>query len=266
MAEDISDDLSLIADFIPIVAENLRTTFTKETSNSMKVIHEYVLGLLAAGFTTMATAGVVVLDQGPSTGTFGNSWVNIRAGQNFADNISFSRQISVTGYNYFSALNLTTRSGASAFHLRVWSDHSGVPGALIFENDIGFSGYTHAYYSDRYSSIDRYEFLFAPVTFNAGVTYWIGLAGNGFDAGMGAVLSPQDGRVAHFLGSHYFQMESIGDQMYQLTATSVPEPGTCALFVAGLAILCVAKRLCEQHPQSENCSAPSWKAESQCEA
>jgi len=67
-------------------------------------------------------------NQGPLTGTYGGSWENVTAEQNFADKVSFQANTWVTGYNYFTNYNLSADNGNSAFYLKLYSDSKGLPG------------------------------------------------------------------------------------------------------------------------------------------
>jgi len=80
-----------------------------------------------------------VFNQGPLTGTYGGSWENVTAEQNFADKVSFQANTWVTGYNYFTNYNLSADNGNSAFYLKLYSDSKGLPGALLYSADLGFT-------------------------------------------------------------------------------------------------------------------------------
>ena len=180
-----------------------------------------------------ANANSIVWDQGPATGTQSGLWVNQTAGQNFADSVSFSTATVVSGYNYFTGFNLSGDTSSTAFHLTVLTDAGGQPGAALFGEDIGFDQYT-----TLGGGLSELHFDFAPLQFAAGQKFWIGLSGNGFEAAMPSVSSPQDGSIAYFHGTNLQGLAGIGDQMFQLTgASAVPETDTLALMGAGLALV-----------------------------
>lgn len=184
-----------------------------------------------------ANASTVVWDQGPATGTQSGLWVNQTGLQYFADSVSFASATQVSGYNYFSTFDLSGDTSATAFHLVVMADNDGLPGAVLYGADVGFDSYT-----SLAGGVNEMHFDFAPLQFAAGQTYWIGLSGNGFEAAQPTVNSPQDGSIAYSQGGGW-GLASIGDQMFQLTATSaVPETGTVTLMGAGLALLGLAAR------------------------
>ena len=206
----------------------------------MKTLLKSVFFSLALS-TAVVSAGAqtVVWDQGPTTGVFAGSWANYTNGQNFADSVRFTNDTFVDGLNYFTDFDLSSKTSAYAFHLKILSDNSGTPGSVLFQSDLGFTSFG----TTNNARIKVATFSFAPQLFAANATYWVGLSGNGFEAAQVSVQMPQDGKMAQFSGSAYSHMAGVGDQMFQLTAAPVPEPETYAMLLAGLGLLgAVAKR------------------------
>ncbi|CAN5871901.1 hypothetical protein BH11PSE8_BH11PSE8_11320 [soil metagenome] len=180
-----------------------------------------------------ASAAGVVWDQGPGTGTTSGTFNNQTDGQNFADSVRFGADTVIDGLNFFTAETLGAHAGPGDFHIKFLSDTAHSPGAVLMAIDTGFASSTVGVAPD----VNLYRFAFAPITLLADTTYWVGVSGNGFDAGQAALLAPQDGQMAQFSGSALqYQAVPVGDQMFQLTS-AVPELQTYALLLAGLALI-----------------------------
>jgi hypothetical protein len=189
-----------------------------------------IVAVLLSGISPLAKAGPIVFNQGPLTGTYGGSWENVTAEQNFADKVSFQANTWVTGYNYFTNYNLSADNGNSAFYLKLYSDSKGLPGALLYSADLGFTS------SWVEGGDNGYHFDFAPQLFSADTTYWIGVSGNGFDAAQISLVNVAGGDVAmaQFAGSDFTQMAGVGDQAFQLTGegAAVPDSGSTLIFLS----------------------------------
>lgn len=210
--------------------------------NSFSVLTLALAATLSAGAVQAST---IVWDQGPSTGDIGDEWSNTSDGQNFADSVTFASTTAVTGYNFFTDLDLTSDNGSSAFHLKVLTDAGGEPGSYLVQEDIGYATMTQLA-----NGLTEISFVFSPIVLAAGQTYWVGVSGNGFEAGQYSVLGPNYDGMAQFNGSSFDFMATgvngytdVGDQMFQLTGVSgVPEPTGLALVAAGLGVAGFAAR------------------------
>lgn len=199
----------------------------------MKALLKSVFVSLALStLAVSAGAQTVVWDQGPATGAIGGSWMNQTGSQNFADKVSFANDTIINGFNYFTSSDLSSRTGSSAFHLKIFSDNASNPGTALYQTDLGFTSFG----ASSNAQLNVATFLFSSQLFAANTAYWVGLSGNGFEASQVSVLSPQDGEMAMFHGSTYSSKSGVGDQMFQLT-TPVPEPETYALLLAGLGLI-----------------------------
>ncbi|MET0382184.1 MAG: hypothetical protein ABW032_02060 [Burkholderiaceae bacterium] len=224
----------------------------------MKKTLRTIVLVAVASAAASAQADPVVWDQGPGTGTYNSGYVDIATGQNYADSVTFDAATVVTGMNFYSGYDLTRRTAGDAFHLKVLADDGGAPGAALHTEDIG---YAIAYPFEPQVNLGMQElhFEFAPMTFSAGMTYWIGLSGNGFDAGQDTIDAPQDDAIAMFDGDAFVALQTgfgglgpIGDQMYQLTGhpavpelggrAAIAEPAYPLLLGSGLALLALVAR------------------------
>ena len=219
-----------------------------------------IVAVLLSGISPLAKAGAtIVFDQGPLTGTStynGGSWSNRTDGQNFADKVSFQANTLVTGYNYFTNFDLSADNVNSAFHLKLYSDSDGKPGALLYSADLDFtSSWVEGVYDGVEGVYDGgvfngYHFDFASQLFSADTTYWIGVSGNGFEAAQISLdnVAGGDGAMAQFAESVFDHMAGVGDQAFQLTGEagsvpeSVPDSGSMLIFLSAVLPLLVVLR------------------------
>lgn len=187
-----------------------------------------------------AAQAAIVWDYGPSTGTYGGSWSNVTASQNFADAVDFPEDMYVTGLNYFT--DLSSFEGTS-FHVKFLADSAGTPGAYYAQFDLDYAG--HGFYGnfdgrDIYQTVLTFD---SPVLLSGGTTYWVGASGNAFQAGQVSVVGPGDGLMAQFDGPAFIWHTSVGDQMFQLVGyradgvASVPVPGAMLLGGIGMGLV-----------------------------
>lgn len=199
------------------------------------------VGCILLSAASLMHAGVI-WDFGPGTGANGGYWVNQTDNQNFADNVTFGADTQVDGFNLFTGASIT--DPASTFHFKVLADDNGLPGAYLYQWDQVYSSFSPTTYNGIYEA----QFLWpTPLVFVAGTTYWVGVSGNGFEAGQSSVVGgPGDGTMAQFEGSQFTVMATVGDQMFQLTdgtlESSAPEPATLMLIPAALMGLALLRR------------------------
>jgi len=223
-----------------------------------KLSSALVLAAVVASGAAHANAQPVVWDQGFGKGVTGLDWSDQSEGQNMADSVTFSNTTYITGYNFFGATDVSSETGSGAFQLKLLSnqvaqqDGQSVdqPYQPLLTENIGYTTSKQVCTGCVPGGFDAFElsFTFAPIKFDAGKTYWIGLSGNGFDADVLSVLGLQDDSMAQFEGNDFVFIASgangefvVGDQMFQLTG-AVPEPANIALMGAGLALVAFAAR------------------------
>ena len=166
-----------------------------------------LLSAVAVCGLAAVASGDVVFDFGPSTGANGGCWANSTSGQNFAEQVTLGSNASVTGINIYTCISAP--SGTS--HIKfLYDDGAGNPGAVMTEWDQSADSWT----LEGSEYVAYYEF--APVDLSAGVTYWVGVSGNGWEHGQSSVMTPGDGTMAQFSGSVFSFHASVGDQMFQL--------------------------------------------------
>ncbi|HKE22635.1 MAG TPA: hypothetical protein VKB88_09615 [Bryobacteraceae bacterium] len=175
----------------------------------------------------------MLVDQSPSTGSVsGSSWTNETAGQNFADVFTLSGPTYLTAYNQFTnSYSSYANSTPGGFQFKILADAGGKPGTLITDWDQTYDSFTPIG-----NGLAEEHFTFAPTVLLGAGTYWIGVSGNGFDAGQAGVGGDPggDNRMAQFNGGTfvYFTSTYVGDQSYQLFGDppgSVPEPVSLTL-------------------------------------
>ena len=181
-------------------------------------------GLLTAFLWSSAAMGqTVVFDQGPTTGTVTTCWSNYTANQNFADKARLLAPTKITAIIIFTC----EPPVAATVHVKILSDNgSGAPGSVLYAEDKTPDAWVADAASGGYKVTVQ---LTTPFVADAGVTYWYGVSGNGFELGQFGVSSPGDGQMAQFSGSTYNHSAGIGDQMFQLLgepAEAIPVLGS----------------------------------------
>lgn len=193
------------------------------------------LSVVFFGYAFHVFADSIVWDYGPGSGIVeGNAWVNSTSGQNFAEQVVFSNNVNVTGYNYFSDRS----PQGTSWHLKLLDDNAGAPDQVVSQFDLNYSSFTNlGIIANALGDTYEVQFNFAPLLLNGGTKYWIGISGNGFEGAERTIHSPGDDKVAQFSGSSFVYSSNIGDQMFQLVgsdATVAPLPGTA---ITGLFLL-----------------------------
>jgi hypothetical protein len=192
--------------------------------------------LLLVGLCATAAYAGTVWDYSPINTDAVCCWQNQTAMQNFADNFTLSVNTTITGFNLFTG----NFPPSGTYNVHLYADSGGVPGALLDSQNVSASSFT---FYGNLGGNDIYEAVLplAPIDLLAGVQYWIGASGNGFEAGQLSLQGPGDpgdGQMAQFSGSTFQFMTQVGDQSYQLignpTGGTTPEPGTMVLLGTGL--------------------------------
>ena len=206
------------------------------------------VALTLAILSPTAHAGIVWDWSPDATGGSGQpNWSNNDSFQNFAETISFGANTTLTAMDIYGG-NQFGSAGQSA-NIRIWSDNTGAPDAVLHQftetiSIVDTNGTT------TLSGITRKHVAFTlPVTLSAATTYWIGMAGNGFDLVQLGLQnhSPGDGKMYQMVGPTPTFFANIGDMSFRLegsvvpAASAVPEPSTlisaATAGVVGLAML-----------------------------
>jgi hypothetical protein len=170
--------------------------------NRMSFAASAVLGL-----SGLCCGQEVIWDYGPQTGPNGGCWQNIAESQNFAEQVVLESSARVNGFQLFTCID---GIAGQTFEFKVLADAGGVPGEEVTRFQL--TNHAQSMELDQF----RYDFAFDPVFLEAG-TYWVGLAGVGFEAGQTSINpGPGDSQMAQFAGQTYSFSTSVGDQMFRL--------------------------------------------------
>ncbi|MFZ0913269.1 MAG: PEP-CTERM sorting domain-containing protein [Candidatus Korobacteraceae bacterium] len=193
--------------------------------------------LLLIGLCATAAYAGTVWDYAPINTDAVCCWQNQTALQNFADNFTLSVNTTITGFNLFTG----NFPPSGTYNLHLYADSGGAPGVLLDSQNVSASSFTF-YGNLNGNAIYEAVLPLAPIDVLAGVQYWIGASGNGFEAGQASLLGPGDpgdGRMAQFDGGTFVGFTGVGDQGYQLTGNptggTTPEPSSLTLIGVGLA-------------------------------
>jgi subtilisin family serine protease len=176
--------------------------------------------------------GPFIFDQGPLTGANGGCWANITDWQNFAEQVSFPDDTTITEIRIFTCIG--PRSGD--VHVKILDDAGGQPGTYLYEEDKTPDSWIADPDGGGYVLT---VLLQQPFVAMANIVYWIGVSGNGNELGQYSVLTPGDGTMVQFDDRVFNHHAHIGDMMFQLTGGNIIVPcgedDTGALDIAGAA-------------------------------
>lgn len=156
----------------------------------LKILRTRLLLAAAALLFAGGTQADVLLDRSPLTtdaAVLTDNADNLAGGQNFAERISFSSAVSLTGMDIYMGRDIASLGQSVTIR--------------IFEDTDVYSGVTLHAFSETVDAIDLvgasattqrvYAEFTTPVGLDADTTYWIGMSGNTApfnQAGLGAML------------------------------------------------------------------------------
>lgn len=193
--------------------------------------------------TSIQSQASVVWDWSPraaGTGIASDHWSNWYSSQHFAEKVSFQRSMHIDGMDIYSY------SGATKLGLPVkitiWNDNAGQPGSMAaqFTTSLSAVDTVGAVSTNQRSYADFVGFDMA-----AGLTYWIGMAGDGVGLAQTGLkgVAGGDGTMAYFSKNSFNGLPYyLGDMAFRLhgdpvQGNTVPEPGTLLLLTLGAAVL-----------------------------
>ncbi len=165
----------------------------------------------AAEFGAMPT-NALIWDYGPTTGSQAGCWSNYTASQNFAEDVTFDANTTITSIVIYTCIS--PQQGRT-LHVKVRNDdHAGNPSdTLLYDADVTPTAWVSDPITGGYAVTADLPGGFEAF---ANSTYWIGLSGNSFELGQYSVQTPDDGHMAQFSGPTFSFHTAVGDQMFQL--------------------------------------------------
>ncbi|NOG55169.1 MAG: hypothetical protein HND57_12745 [Planctomycetes bacterium] len=177
----------------------------------MKLRTSLIFGAAVLASASLAMGQDVLFDQGPSTGSDGGCWSNYTESQNFAEQVTFASDVEVTQMIIWTCIS--GPSGNCTIKVLV-DDGAGNPGAEIERFSQGVDSW------EPDGALYKVTMSFPAIAQSAGVTYWWGMSGDGFEAGQTSLHTPGDGTMAQFSGSSFSFHTGVGDQCFQLLGGS----------------------------------------------
>lgn len=157
-------------------------------------------------------ANTLIWDYGPTTGNQAGCWSNYTASQNFAEDVHFAANTTITRIVIYTCISPQQNR---TLHIKVRNDdHEGNPSdTLLYDADVAPTSWVADPVTGGYAVTADLPGGFEAF---AGSTYWIGLSGNSFELGQYSVQTPDDGHMAQFSGPTFSFHTAVGDQMFQL--------------------------------------------------
>lgn len=190
--------------------------------------------MVAACLCGNAQADTIIFDHGPASGTPAASYRNSTGVQTFVDDFTLAHDEVLTGYHLFGS---DFDPGGNTLHFELFSDSGGLPGTKLDAFNLSPANVTDTQQTaGAYEIIDyTLDFSATPIPLTAGLTYWVGVSGNGFNPGQIALYPGPDDSQIFVNPDNAGLLAKAGDQVFQLVghdATPAPLPSVAVSFLA----------------------------------